>query len=105
MKSQLASIESSENSCDAEMREADVQLKQCVPVLQENTTTSQTNNKNAWITSHILSDFLKKWYKEPKQENVALLLDNCAVDPTALLLKNIKLVFLPPNTTSILYLV
>ncbi|KFM76864.1 Pogo transposable element with KRAB, partial [Stegodyphus mimosarum] len=41
-KSQLASIEPSENSCDSEMEEADVQLTQSDPVLQENLPTSQT---------------------------------------------------------------
>ncbi|KFM64874.1 hypothetical protein X975_23823, partial [Stegodyphus mimosarum] len=41
-KSQLASIEPSENSCDSEMKEADVQPAQSDPVLQENLPTSQT---------------------------------------------------------------
>ncbi|GBM68865.1 hypothetical protein AVEN_261838-1 [Araneus ventricosus] len=54
------------------------------------------------MTSNIFKEFLLKWTKELKDEKIALLLDNCSAHPVEeeLHLKNIKLVFLPPNTTS-----
>ncbi|XP_035217707.1 uncharacterized protein LOC118191026 [Stegodyphus dumicola] len=42
-KSKLSRIERSESACDAEMEEDDIQLKQCAPVLQENSSTVQTS--------------------------------------------------------------
>ncbi|GBN19546.1 hypothetical protein AVEN_124238-1 [Araneus ventricosus] len=59
---------------------------------------------NAWMASNIFKEFLLKWDKELKDEKIVLLLDNCSEYPAEeeLHLKNIKLVFLPPNTTSII---
>ncbi|GBN80184.1 hypothetical protein AVEN_96301-1 [Araneus ventricosus] len=56
------------------------------------------------MTSNIFKEFLLKWDKELKDEKIVLLLDNCSAHPAEeeLHLKNIKLVFLPPNTTSII---
>ena len=61
------------------------------------------NIKKSWMTSAIFSDFLVQWDKK-LTENIVLDLDNCAVHPTHLILQHIKLVFLPPNTTSIIEL-
>lgn len=59
------------------------------------------NNKNSWMTSSIFTDFLVEWDRKLKQ-NIALVLDNCKAHPTDLNLQRIKLVFLPPNTTSVI---
>nr|XP_042912844.1 tigger transposable element-derived protein 6-like [Parasteatoda tepidariorum] len=66
--------------------------------------TSYANSYNAWMTSSIFTKFLLEWDKELKNEKVVLLLDNCSAHPADedLSLKNIKLVFLPPNTTAII---
>ena len=61
-------------------------------------------NMNSWMTSKIFEEWLhsidKKFRKE--ERNVVLLVDNCASHPPILCrdLTNIRIEFLPPNTTS-----
>lgn len=61
-------------------------------------------NKKAWMTSDLFKSEMQHWDRELIKENkkVLLLLDNCPAHPKIDSLQNIKLVFLPPNSTSIL---
>jgi hypothetical protein len=58
-------------------------------------------NKNAWMRSEIFKEFLIKFNRKMIKENrkIWLFVDNCSTHPF-INLSNIKLVFLPPNTTS-----
>lgn len=62
------------------------------------------SNKKAWMTSDIFEEHIRSWDKELRNKNrkILLLVDNCPSHPELKNLTNIKLVFLPPNTTSIL---
>ena len=62
------------------------------------------NNKNAWMTSILFTEWLEKWDNELRREKrkILLLVDNCSAHPVVQGLTNIELHFLPPNTTSIL---
>ncbi|GBN55241.1 Tigger transposable element-derived protein 4 [Araneus ventricosus] len=70
----------------------------------KNLPVNYANSYNAWMTSNIFKEFLLKWDKELKDEKIVILLDNSSAHPAEeeLHLKNIKLMFLPPNTTSII---
>lgn len=65
----------------------------------------KSNNK-AWMTSSIFFDQLRKWDNmfRIKKRKIILIVDNCSSHPKVNndLLTNIKLVFLPANTTSVL---
>ncbi|XP_014250358.1 tigger transposable element-derived protein 4-like [Cimex lectularius] len=63
-----------------------------------------THNKKAWMTSEIISDWLRKWDEElqKKKRKILLTVDNCPSHPSVPNPKNIELYFLPPNTTSVL---
>ena len=62
-----------------------------------------TNSRKAWMTSGIFSSWLNSFNDKMKAQhrNVLLFLDNAPSHPT-LDLSNVKLVFFPPNTTSVL---
>ncbi|XP_052074066.1 tigger transposable element-derived protein 4-like [Mytilus californianus] len=64
--------------------------------------TQYEANKKAWMTSEIFTNWLIKLDKKflRQQRKVAMIVDNCPAHPHVKGLKNIKLVFLPPNTTS-----
>ncbi|XP_056629852.1 tigger transposable element-derived protein 4-like [Diorhabda sublineata] len=62
------------------------------------------NNQKAWMTTDLFNKFLLDWDKElkKKRRKILLLIDNC---PSHINLRDfefIKVVFLPPNTTSVL---
>ena len=62
------------------------------------------SNKKAWMTSQLFEEWLKnldKQFSAPKRE-IAMVVDNCPAHPKIDDLKAIELIFLPPNTTSIL---
>ena len=61
------------------------------------------SNKNAWMTAAIFEDWLRVWDKILGFSgcSILLLVDNCSAHPK-LDLANIRLEFLPPNTTSII---
>lgn len=61
-------------------------------------------NKKAWMTSSIFEEEIRRWDTElaKKQKKALLLVDNCPAHPALGNLKSIKLVFLPPNCTSVL---
>ena len=60
------------------------------------------SSKNAWMTGTIFHDFLLKWNSRLMRQgrNICLILDNCSAHrvPTV---SNIKILFLPPNTTAV----
>ncbi|CAG4979710.1 unnamed protein product [Colias eurytheme] len=62
------------------------------------------HNVKSWMTSEIFERWLRNWDAELKANNkkVLLLVDNCPAHPAVTNLKCIKLVFLPPNVTSVL---
>ncbi|GAB6028381.1 hypothetical protein CHUAL_002548 [Chamberlinius hualienensis] len=61
------------------------------------------SNSKSWITSAIFGKWLKDLDSNMSSQNrnIVLLLDNCPAHPPKANLKNIRLVFLPPNTTSV----
>lgn len=61
-------------------------------------------NKKAWMTSAIFEEEIRNWDEElvKKRRKIALLVDNCTAHPKIKELKSIKLIFLPPNCTSVL---
>ena len=61
------------------------------------------NNTNSWMTSELFIEYLMNFNNQMKSENrkIALIIDNCPSHPF-IELSNIKLIFLPPNTTSVL---
>ena len=61
------------------------------------------NNKKAWMTASIFEEYFKDLNKNLRKSNrkILLLLDNCTAHPN-LEFSNIKLLFLPPNTTSLI---
>lgn len=61
-------------------------------------------NKKAWMTSEIFEKVLRKWDSELRGNNkkIILFIDNCPAHPQIQNLTNIKLAFLPPNTTSVI---
>lgn len=60
------------------------------------------HNKNAWMTSVIFEEVLQTFNRKMRvqKRNVLLFLDNASCHPH-LILSNVKLVFMPPNTTSV----
>jgi len=62
-------------------------------------------NSSAWMTSFLFEEELKRWDGQLKKagRKILLMVDNCPAHPNCQeCLTNIKLVFLPPKTTSIL---
>lgn len=58
------------------------------------------SQSRAWMTADRFIEWLHEWDTELKERKILLLVDNCAAHPKEVDMKNIKLVFLPPNTTS-----
>ena len=61
-------------------------------------------NKNAWMTSVLFQDCILKWDAALMKERckILLLVDNCTAHPAMDTLHNIRLKFLPANTTSLI---
>lgn len=61
-------------------------------------------NSRAWMTSSIFEDYLQKWDQQliSRRRKIVLVVDNCPAHPKISTLTNIKLIFLPPNTTSLI---
>lgn len=61
------------------------------------------SNKKAWMTRNIMKGWLGSFDNKMRREDrkILLFLDNATSHTTDVRLKNIKLIFLPPNTTSI----
>ncbi|XP_062127463.1 tigger transposable element-derived protein 4-like [Drosophila sulfurigaster albostrigata] len=62
------------------------------------------SNRQAWMTSTIFMNCVRHWDAELQthKKKILLLVDNCPTHPQIGDLTNITLVFLPPNTTSVL---
>lgn len=60
-------------------------------------------NSKAWMTSDFFSEYLRQWDLQLKKEKrkILLLVDNCPAHPHLNDLQCIKLVFFPPNCTSV----
>ena len=58
-------------------------------------------NKKAWMTTILFKEWLERLngQMQLQHRNILLFVDNCGAHP-AVHLSNIKIVFLPPNTTS-----
>ena len=62
-------------------------------------------NKKAWMTGALFTEWMKTvddLYTQ-KKGKIVLIVDNCPAHPKIKHLKAITLVFLPPNTTSVLH--
>ena len=61
-------------------------------------------NKKAWMTTNIFSEWLHLINKQMKQKNrtILLMVDNCLAHSQDLLFLNLKVLFLPANTSSCL---
>ena len=62
-------------------------------------------NKNAWMTSMLFNSWLKKWNSKLQSEGrrILLLVDNCSAhNLESKKLSQIRVEFLPPNTTNVL---
>lgn len=59
------------------------------------------SNSKAWMTSNLFTEELQQWDAElkKKKRKILLLVDNCPAHPN-IPLNQIKLVFMPPNTSS-----
>ena len=68
--------------------------------------TPYKNNSNAWMTGDIFQDWLVSFEADMAKEdcNIVLVVDNCSAHPKHCAddLPHIKLVFLPPNVTSVI---
>lgn len=62
------------------------------------------NNSKAWMSSNLFGSWLQEWddILHKKGRKILLLMDNFAGHKITFILKNIRIVFLPSNTTSIL---
>ncbi|XP_053381940.1 tigger transposable element-derived protein 4-like [Mercenaria mercenaria] len=65
--------------------------------------TTHKANKKAWMTSEIFTEWVRKLDPDMtrNQRSVVLIVDNCPAHPKINGLKSDKLVFLPPNSTSV----
>ena len=61
-------------------------------------------NRKAWMTSQIFEEWVRKFDKKMllQGRSVALIVDNCPAHPAISGLRAVQLIFLPPNTTSVL---
>lgn len=60
------------------------------------------HNRKSWMTSDLMTSFLVEFDNRMRNQkrNILLFLDNAASHPREIKLTNIKLIFLPPNTTA-----
>ena len=63
------------------------------------------SQKKSWINSEIFEEWVRKLDRKFRADdrNIALIIDNFPAHPSISNLTNVQLVFLPPNTTSILH--
>ena len=62
------------------------------------------SQKKSWMNSEIFKEWVRKIDRKFRADDrkIALIIDNCPAHPAISNLTNMQLVFLPPNTTSIL---
>lgn len=65
--------------------------------------TEYKHNNKAWMTRDVFTPWVKKLDSKmtTRGRKIALVLDNCTAHPDVQGLRSVKLVFLPPNTTSL----
>lgn len=95
------------NMTGTEKRKLLVIGKSKTPRCFKNCNTLPVNyvaNKKAWVTSEVFEKEIRSWdFDLQKQKRkIILLVDNCPAHPIIENLRNIKLIFLPPNTTAAL---
>lgn len=61
-------------------------------------------SKKAWMTAFLFNKWIKQWDQKLRFEKrkICLVIDNCTSHKISNSLSNIEVIFLPPNTTSIL---
>ena len=60
-------------------------------------------NDTAWVTEQIFFDYCLKLNNEfVKKKSILLFIDNCKAHPNNLSFSNLKIIFLPAYTTSVL---
>ena len=61
------------------------------------------SQKKSWMDSTLFEEWVRELDVKFQKENrkIALIIDNCPAHPTIADLSNAKLIFLPPNTTSV----
>lgn len=74
----------------------------CFPKNRRSLQMDYEANAKAWMTGQLFEAFLKKLDKKfsAEKRSVLFVVDNCPAHPKDVALKSIKVVFLPPNTTS-----
>ena len=62
------------------------------------------SQKKSWMNSEIFEEWVRKLDRKFRADDqkIALIIDNCPAHPSISNLTNVQIVFLPPNTTSIL---
>ena len=62
------------------------------------------SQKKSWMNSEIFEEWVRKLDRRflADDQKITLIIDNCPADPSISNLTNFQIVFLPPNTTSIL---
>ena len=72
--------------------------------LFQNPDFSYYYNPTAWMNESIFNDFIGKLNIEMiiKKKSIVLFLDNCTAHPINISTSNVKVIFLPANTTSVL---
>ena len=61
------------------------------------------SQKKSWMDSALFEEWVRELDVKFEKQNrkIALIIDNCPAHPTIADLSNVKLIFLPPNTTSV----
>ena len=67
----------------------------------KNLSCKYKSQKKSWMDSQIFEEWVRK-LDQMEGRKIALLIDNCPAHPSVSDLTNVQLVFLPPNTTSVL---
>lgn len=68
----------------------------------KNLPLDYVSNSKAWMTKTLFEDWLKKVDKimKIKEKKIVLFIDNCSAHTDLQTLENVKVIFLPANTTS-----
>ena len=76
----------------------------CLKNIKSLPTSNKWNSKSCWMTGKFFEEWVKKLDRSflLKGRSVLLFIDNCAAHPHIKDLRAVKMVFLPPNTISVL---
>ena len=72
--------------------------------LLQNLDFNYYNNPTAWMNEMIFIDYVEKLNIQliKMKKSILLFIDNCSAHPTNISASNVKIIFLPANTTSVL---